>query len=106
MFVKKILAGVAVVGALAVLPAAASAHDYYHYRYYRPIYYPTYYTPVVVAPAPVVVAPVITVPIDVFYRASPYQPWTLYGTYSARYDADHAAHRLEDRGYSVMIQNR
>ncbi|HEV3143592.1 MAG TPA: hypothetical protein VGZ47_06860 [Gemmataceae bacterium] len=102
---KRILGGVAVVGALAVLPAVASAHDYYHHHYYRPYYYPSYYyTPVVVTPAPVIVTPAVT--LDVFYRVGPYQTWTFYGNYPARSDADYAAHRLEDRGYSVMIQTR
>ena len=108
MFVKKILGGVAIVGALALLPAAASAHDYYHHHWYRPVYYPPVVVapaPVVVAPAPVVIAP-IQIPIDVFYRVTPTQTWTFYGTYSTRFDADRAAHNLENTGYSVMIQNR
>jgi hypothetical protein len=110
MFVKKVLCGVAIVGALAVLPAAASAHEYYHHHYYRPYYYPTYYPPVVVTPAPVVVpAPVIVTPaapVDVFYRGAINQTWTLYGTYNSRYDADQAARSLERSGYSIMVQLR
>jgi hypothetical protein len=104
MILKTVLCGVAIVGALAVLPAAASAHEYYHHHYYRPYYYPTYYPPVVVTPAPVIVVPAS--PVDVFYRAGITQPWTFYGTYSARFDADQAAHSLERSGYSVMVQLR
>ncbi|HLW67527.1 MAG TPA: hypothetical protein VKS79_19585 [Gemmataceae bacterium] len=118
MIIKKILGGVAIVGALALLPAAASAHDHYHYYhgygypyygyyhgYYHNYYRPYYYAPTIVAPAPVVVAPVVG-SLDVFYRGGIGQPWSLYGTYATRFDANNAAQSLESGGYSVMIQPR
>jgi hypothetical protein len=116
MFVKKFLGGLLVVGALVAIPAAASAYEPYHYHHhYYPTYYPPVYVPrapvvytapqIVYSPPPVVVTPII-ISIDVFYRGDPSLPWTLYNTYSSRYDADSAARSLEISGYQSLVRVR
>jgi hypothetical protein len=40
----------------------------------------------------------------VFYRASPYEPWILYGRFEHFARARHVAHELRERGFQAFVE--
>ncbi len=102
-------------GAAAITPAAASAHEPYdhhghhghypahHARYYPPVrvYVPAVRTVVGLYPAPVVPD---CRQFQVLYRGRGREPWRIHAVYETRFGADRDAARLQLSGFEVSIR--
>lgn len=101
-------------GAAAITPATASAHDPYDHHGHRghyPAYPARYYPPVRVYVPPVrtvVAVPAPVVPVcrqfQVLYRGCGTEPWRVHAVYETRFGADRDASRLQLSGFEVSIR--
>jgi hypothetical protein len=94
-------------GAAALTPSIASAHEPAGHHGHHPAHRSHYYPPARVYPAvgfyPAPVVPILR-QYQVLYRGCAVEPWRVHAVYETRFGADRDAARLQLSGFEVSIR--